>query len=190
MEQKQNETTEVKNNSFFKSKKKLGLLLLFIILTILITLPLFFQEEFKKLQTLGVIGVFFINLLGSATFFLPTPALISTTVGMKLYNPYEVAFVAALGSTIGDGLGFLLGVTSKELLGIQKRKLLYHLLEYFFKKYGSIIIFLLAALPNPLFDGIGILAGITSYSPRRFALYMFSGRLLRNIILAFMIGAL
>ncbi|MFH1832934.1 MAG: VTT domain-containing protein [Candidatus Levyibacteriota bacterium] len=158
-------------------------LLIFVASLVLVALAFFFQDKLSHFRTLGLLGIFLINFFGSATIFLPAPAIVSVVAGGMIYPPILVALISALGGAFGDGLGFLLGHSSKEVFKLKKHKFLYPTLEDLFKKYGAIIIVVFAFIPNPLFDAIGILAGIFSFSPGRFFTFLFLGRLLRNIIL-------
>lgn len=163
---------------------KKSYLLIFLLSLIVIFLAFFFQARLLQLKTLGLLGIFLINLLGSATIFLPAPAIASVVAGGMLYPPFSVALVSAVGATLGDGLGFLLGHSSKEIFMLKRHKFLYPTLKDLFHQYGSIMIFVFALIPNPVFDAIGILAGIFSFSPVRFFILLFLGRLIRNVILA------
>src|SRR5438477_79993 len=68
-----------------------------------------FQNKLSEFRTLGLIGIFLINFFGSATIFLPTPAIASIVAGGALYPPLMVAFAAALGGALGEITGLLLG---------------------------------------------------------------------------------
>lgn len=161
--------------------------LIFGVAALLMFVPLFYKDQLESFKSLGILGIFFINLIGSATIFLPTPAILAVGIGAKLYNPVVVALVAAIGSSVGDSLGLIFGYASKEVLDIKTHPLLSYLGHYFLKKYGSFILFLFAFIPNPIFDGMGIVAGLAGYSPVRFILITFCGRFLRNLLIAYAI---
>ena len=42
---------------------------------------IYFRNELAKLQDFGVLGIFLINLVGSATIIIPAPSLVATFVG-------------------------------------------------------------------------------------------------------------
>jgi membrane protein YqaA with SNARE-associated domain len=170
-------------------KKKSLYVFLFILSTILLFLPLFFKQFFTQASQLGLIGIFLINFFSSATLFLPAPAFISVAVGGHLYNPFLVALLASLGSSLGEGTGFLFGYSSQKTIGFSSNhKVLYHLAKFIFEKYGTVLIFLFSLIPNPVFDGIGIFAGISSYSTKRFFVVVFLGRFLRNLVISYFGG--
>jgi membrane protein YqaA with SNARE-associated domain len=157
---------------------------IFVVSTVLIFLPLFFRLQLEAFKSLGLFGIFLINFFGSATLFLPAPAILSVGVGVEVYGALEVVLLSSIGSSLGEGVGFLFGYSSREVLNLKKHKLLYYLGDYFFKKYGDAIIVIFSFIPNPIVDGVGIIAGLASYSFKRFLMLVFIGRLLRNILIA------
>lgn len=160
-------------------------LITFLISLILIYFAFSYQQKLSEFRSLGLFGLFLINLLGNATLFLPAPAIASVVAGGILYPFLAVALVSALGATIGDMVGFLLGRSSKEIF-IKNHHSWYLILERIFKKYGPFVIFLFAFIPNPVFDAVGIMAGVFSFSPIRFFILVFLGRFARDILLAFL----
>lgn len=170
-------------------KERIIYSILFLFSIGLLISPLFFRDFMKEVESLGLLGIFFINFFSSATLFLPSPGILSVAIGGSLYDPLTVALIASASSTLGEGVGFLFGFSSKKVLPLERHKILFHLLKFTFEKYGTIIIFLFSLIPNPLFDGIGILAGIAGFAGSKFLIYVFAGRLLRNIGIAF-IGTL
>lgn len=154
---------------------------------VLVVLAFAFQEKLSEFRSLGLLGIFLVNLIGSATLFLPAPAIASVVAGAVIYPALAVALVASLGAGLGDMVGFLLGRSSKELL-LRSQNRMYLLVQDVFRRYGGVAVMVIAFIPNPFFDAIGIVAGVFSYSPYKFFFWTFLGRFLRNILLA-MIGA-
>lgn len=169
-------------------KNKLTFILLFVVSTAILLLPLFFKEQLSHMTSLGLAGLFFVNFFSSATLFLPTPGFISVAVASNIYNPLLTALIGALGSSSGEGVGFLFGRSSIEVLQGRKHKVWFHLNKFIFKKYGPIILFLFALVPNPIVDGLGILAGMAGYPLHKFIFSVFLGRLLRNLIIILYFG--
>lgn len=163
---------------------KRSYILAFIISIIFIILVYVFQDYLIKLKSWGLLGIFLINFLGNATVLLPAPAIVSVVAGGIVYPPFAVAFSSALGASLGDMIGFLLGKSGKELF-IRNHHKWYIFLKDIFKRYTDIIVLIFAFVPNPFFDVIGILAGVFTISPYRFFILLFTGRLLRDIILAY-----
>ncbi len=172
----------MKKNNFLSKNINWIIVLIFSILIIFFSY--IFQDKLSQFKTLGLIGIFLANLIGSATIFLPAPAIVTVVAGGIIYSPFLVALIATLGATLGDMLGFLLGISGKKLF-LKKEYAFYNTLKYFMKKFGGITIFIFAFLPNPVFDAISIVAGATGYSVFKFILWIFLGRLARNILLAY-----
>ena len=103
-----------------------------------------------------------------------------------MYNPILVALIGAVGSALGDGIGYFFGLSTQKVTNFKKHKILYNLLDFTFRKYGWWILIVGSIIPNPAFDFLGILAGLTSFSIKRFLIAVFIGRLIRNIGLAFL----
>jgi len=148
-----------------------------------------YRDYFKGATSLGLLGIFLINFVSSATFFVSGPAFLTIVAGGSIYPPLLVALVASLGASIGDMVSFFLGYSGRNLT-IKKleNKLWYRVLENVFKVHGTIIIFIIALIPNPFFDGVGLIAGALGFKPQKFFLVMLIGRFTRFIMLA-LIGA-
>lgn len=162
---------------------KRNYLIMFFISLALIGLSFYFRDDLAKFASLGLLGIFIINLVSSITLFLPAPGIATVVAGGFLYNPLIVAIVAALGSAIGDFVGYMLGRAGKEVL-LKKQSFWYNIFKETFHKFGAIFIILFSFIPNPLFDAVGVVAGLFSYSPVRFFIYVLIGRFLRNLLLA------
>lgn len=169
----------VKNKHF-----KRNYFILFFVSLGLIFLSFYFRDELAKLGSFGILGIFLINLVSSITLFLPAPAIATVVAGGFLYNPLVVAIVSALGSAIGDFVGYILGKSGKEVL-LKKNSFWYNIFKETFHKFGAIFIIVFSFIPNPLFDAVGLVAGLFSYSPRKFFMYVLIGRFLRNLFLAY-----
>lgn len=144
-----------------------------------------YKDYLKDASSLGYLGLFVVNFISSATFFVSAPAFLTVITGGNLYSPVVVAIVASLGACLGDMLGFAFGHSGRRLA---KKKLDRHktvkFLEKHFHKHGVLIIFLLAIIPNPFFDAIGVLAGVVNYPPLKFFIIMLVGRFIRYWVLA------
>jgi len=176
-------------NDFLSTKtttSKIILIAIFIVSTALLFLPLFFDFDYKALLTFGLIGLFIVNFFGSATLFLPAPAILSVAIAGATLNPLAVALVAALASALGEGIAYLFGYSSTEVLNLKKHKLIFKISNTIMNWKGGILIPLFAFFPNPLFDGLGILAGVSKYPLKRFIFLTFIGRLVRNIGIAYL----
>lgn len=158
--------------------------IIFLLSAGVIFLSFYFRTELAGLGRWGLLGIFLINVFGSATIFIPAPAIATVLAGGIVFNPFLVAVVAALGSAIGDMIGFALGRSGKEFL-IKKGSFKYSFTKDMFHKFGPVLIILFAMVPNPVFDAIGIFGGIFAYPPLKFFGYTLIGRFLRNLLLAY-----
>lgn len=165
------------------NQQKLKYILLFLTSILIIFLSFYFRDELSELGSLGLAGIFIVNIFGSATLFLPAPGIASVFAGGIVFNPLIVAIVASLGSAIGDMVGYLLGHSGKEIL-FKKNSFWYKVFKEVFHKWGGAFIIIFSFIPNPVFDAVGIFAGIFSFSPWKFFIYVLIGRFLRNILLA------
>src|SRR3989304_9698820 len=131
------------------------------VLSIVLSIAFFvFKDFFAASKSLGLIGLFVINFVSNASFFVSAPAFLTVVAGGNLYSPILVAFVSSFGATLGDAIGFIFGVSGRRLANNQlKKKTWYRILSKYFKKYGDFLLFTLALIPNPIFDAVGLLAG-------------------------------
>lgn len=169
-------------------KKALSIFLL--IFSLVISIGVFsLRDYFKDATSLGLLGIFLINLVSSATFFVSGPAFLTVIAGGSIYPPLLVALFASLGAAAGDMVSFLFGYSGRNLaIKKLKKKLWFVVLEGIFQKYGNFFLFVLAFIPNPFFDGLGLIAGIFGFPPLKFFFIVFLGRMFRFILLA-IIGA-
>ena len=145
----------------------------------------YYKDFFAQAKSLGLFGIFFINFVSSATFFVSGPAFLTVIAGGAIYHPLLVAFVASLGASTGDLISFALGHSSRH---VALRKFEKHpwfvFIESLFKKHGIWIIFLFAFVPNPVFDAVGLIAGAFRFNWKLFFALILFGRFARFILLA------
>ncbi len=171
-----------------KNKIALGLtfqwVCMFLLSVVIMLLAIKYHQFLAHFKSLGLLGIFIMNALSTATIFLPTPGFATVIAGGGLYSPVIVALVASLGSGLGDLTSYVLGFSSNKVL-IRKEHARYENFITIFQKYGGVIIFVLALIPNPIFDAVGIVSGMLKYPVQKFFLWIFLGRLIRNLLLAF-----
>ena len=156
------------------------------ILSIVLSIAFFiFRDFFKGSESLGLIGLFLVNFVSNASFFVSAPAFLTVVAAGNLYPPILVALVSSFGAAAGDTVGFVFGITGRNLAKHSlSRKKWFRILEKHFKKHGDWLLFVLALIPNPLFDAIGLIAGIFAYPLFRFFLIVWVGRFIRYYLLA------
>lgn len=147
--------------------------------------PFLFKDIFQKTAALGLLGLFIVNLISSATFFTAAPANLTVVAEGAVYSPLLVAIIASLGSALGDMLSFAVGASGRRLANHKlAKRIWFGIVSEYFRKYGGLSVLLFAFIPNPVFDSIGIVAGIFAYSPLRFFTLVLAGRFLRYFLLA------
>ncbi len=162
---------------------------LFVVSIILSFGAFWYRDLFEGTRTLGLIGIFIINLISSATFFVSGPAFLTVIAGGSIYPPLLVALVASLGASVGDLVSFAFGYSSRHVaLKKFENKQWFIWVESLFRRHGVWIIFFFAFVPNPIFDAIGLIAGVFKFKWKTFFILILLGRFARFIILA-LLGA-
>ena len=155
---------------------------------LLIPEPSFDREYFERV---GYPGLFLVTLIANASIILPTPGFVAVVVAGAVLNPLLVALVGALGMTIGELSGYLVGRAGVAASGrkIETKGSRWArwsaLSQKLVGRWGVIGIFVLAATPNPLFDIAGIAAGAIRLGIAKFLIATFAGRLIRTSLLAY-----
>ncbi len=130
----------------------------------------------------GLLALFLINVLSSATLILPLPGLALTPLAATVADPLLVGLIAGTGQTIGELTGYLAGYSGRKALGMDART---QRMTAWMRRWGAAILFVLALIPNPFFDVAGIVAGATRMPLRLYILAAGSGKILKNIALAY-----
>lgn len=138
-----------------------------------------FREELENIGQVGYLGLFALCFLANATVLLPAPSLMIAASCALIMNPLVVAVVAALGSALGEFVGYLLGNTGRDL-SPKFGKLLDWLNERVKNPFA--LVFLLAALPLPLFDVVGVYSGGTKLHLGKFFAMCFLGKLVKMLV--------
>ena len=137
------------------------------------------------IDDVGYFATFYLNLIGSATIFLPLPGVLAACVAAESsfgLNPVLIGLVGAAGSTLGETTAYLAGYAGHNAAThIRWYPRIHDLME----RHGSITLFLVSAIPTPFFDLAGVAAGALDYPFRKFMVYVFAGKLLRLILMAY-----
>ncbi len=141
-------------------------------------------EEMRRLisSPQGLLALFLINVVSSATLILPLPGLALTPLAATVADPLLVGLIAGSGQTIGELTGYLAGYSGRKALGIDART---QRMTSLMRRWGAPILFVLALIPNPFFDVAGIIAGATRMPLRLYLLAAGLGKILKNIALAY-----
>ena len=131
----------------------------------------------------GYAGLFFVCLIGSSSV-IPIPFQIIVFTFGTLLNPLLVGIIAAVGSSLGNLVSYLIGLGGKEILEDKYSKQLSNIKKKL-KKYGIflwLIVIYATPIPNVPF---AILSGVVRYDFKKFFLAVLIGELILNITLAF-----
>jgi membrane protein YqaA with SNARE-associated domain len=140
------------------------------------------RDQLQQFKPLGYPGIFLINLISSASVFIPVPGVLVTSAFGIIYNPFWVAICAGLGAGLGELSGYLAGFSGQTVV----EKVKWHdRLVHLMKKYGDIVILVLAFVPNPLFDMAGITAGALKLPVYRFLFWCILGKILKMFLFAY-----
>ena len=149
---------------------------------------LIFWNELENLHTVGVVGIFVVNIVSSGSFLLPVPGLGLATVvmGGTLWNPFLVALAGGTGSTIGEITGYLAGMGLHGAIGrILGRNRWYARIRGWIETRGMATIFLFTVIPNPFFDVAGYAAGSMRYPVVRFLVACWLGKMVKYCVVAY-----
>ncbi len=133
----------------------------------------------------GYTGNFIINLVGSGSIIVPVPGIaavcVSASSSLNL-NLLGLALAGAGGATIGEITGYLAGFGGQN---IAARFRFYPRIHGWVRRRGGVALFVLALIPNPIFDIAGIAAGGLGYPIHKFLAYVFVGKIIRYIAVAY-----
>lgn len=160
--------------------------ILFIVLILVFSVFIYlFRNKLGQVSNLNYLTLFFLCFVANSTVFLPAPTLMLAASYALLLNPLYVSFIAALGATLGEYIGYVFGVVSKNVT-----PKLFNLLEKIKNKIHNqaFLVFILALLPLPLFDFVGIYSGSTKMNILKFFIACYLGKLLKLLVYTQMYG--
>ena len=141
-----------------------------------------FEAIFSIGGSLGYSGVLLVTLLISLIVFVPIPYIPVLIIALLsgMFDPNLLALASATGVTLGRTTIFLASYHGRSLI---KKKTLSRMtpLQIFLAKYGSLGSFIAALTPIPPDDIIIILLGISKFTPWKFVVTTFFGKLIVNL---------
>lgn len=161
-----------------KTRKCLEVIVVLIIAALSVTIFLF-REKIGQVHDVGYLGLFLLCFLANSTVLLPAPSLMIAASCALIMNPWLVALFAALGSTLGEFVGYAFGTVTEDLSPK---------FQDFVKKLTSkihnqtLLVFILAVLPLPLFDVVGIYSGGTKMNLIKFSAACFVGKFIKLLV--------
>ena len=164
--------------------EKLIVPLLTSILVVAATVVIFlFRDRIVEFRELGYLGAFLISLLSTAAIFLPAPGLLLLIPLGTALNPFLVGLVGAVGGTLGEITGYILGYSGS--VHVQNNRV-YARADSWMRKRGFLTIFLFALIPFLPIDVASIVAGALRFHLGKYLLACFLGKAL--LYLAVVVG--
>lgn len=139
----------------------------------------------------GYFGVFFLSLLGALSIVVPIPdtTTVFTLAGLRVgssfvFNPLLIAAIATLGSGVGQGSGYILGVKTKKANNGGNYQRNSDFLVDTLGKFGSIGIFAFALTPLP--DNLMFIPlGMARYNPVKAFIPGLAGKFLLSLLVVY-----
>ncbi len=131
----------------------------------------------------GYVGLFLVNVLASGTFVLPGMGPVITFTLGGVLHPALVGVVAGFGEATGAVGAYLTGYGGRGLLldaSFESR------FSGLIQRHGSKAIFIMAALVNPIYYPFAVWMGVLRVRIGRFFLLTLAGRMLKNLLLAYL----
>ena len=171
-----------------KEKLIKSLQIILFVLIIGVSVSIFiFRDRIENISNFGYIGIFVFCFLTNATVLLPSPSLLLAASCALVLNPWLVAVLAALGSALGELVGYAFGNVTKEIS--PKFKSFVDKIDEKVKN-ETLLVFILAALPLPVFDVIGVYSGGIKMNLFKFFLACLSGKFLKMVFYTRIYGIL
>src|SRR5438034_6033539 len=187
---------EVEREALFIHLGRRRIRLEFLLLAAMLALALSFAALFIALdlgkddvERWGYAGLFGIVLFRSASVLLPMPGggiifaaggLLDPIAGIPA--PIAVGFVAGFGGSLGELTCYAAGLGGSAM---SKHRAIYRRVKGWVERRAFLTVFVMTLAPGPLFDVAGIAAGATRVPIRVFYPALLSGKVLRDMTVAF-----
>lgn len=129
---------------------------------------------------LGYLGILLISFLGSLVVFVPVPyfpVILAAALSSK-FDPNLISIVSALGTVIAKVIIFFASYYGRNMLSTNTKERMLPL-QRLVSRYGWASAFVASATPIPD-DIVYIPLGLARYSPWKFALSTFAGKVAMN----------
>lgn len=142
------------------------------------------RDRLGDLGNYGYLGAFLISLGANATIILPIPGIL-VIVGMGAVpgiNPVVLGLVAAVGGTLGELTGYMLGYSGRVLV---ENKQAHARAVAWIKKWGVLAILVFALAPVLPLDIAGIAAGNLRFPLWKFMAVCWCGKAILYTLAAY-----
>ncbi len=138
-----------------------------------------------QVEQVGYPATFYLNMIGSASIVIPVPGVLAVCVAATESLGLHLGLLGLIGgagAAIGETTGYLAGFAGQN---VAENVRWYPKIRSLMERRGGITIFALSFIPNPIIDIAGVAAGALRYPYRKFIVYVFIGKTLRMIIMAY-----
>lgn len=157
-----------------KTKKLISIICLLVVAST-IAVSFVFRSKIEEFASASYVGVFIACFASTATILLPAPGILVVLRYAQLLNPVVVVLLGGIGTAAGEMIGYLMGRSGNEIVGIDPQKKLFLL----FNKAPELLTFAFAFVPLPFFDLVGITAGVVKMNPIKFFQFCALGKILK-----------
>ena len=138
----------------------------------------------QAVANMGLLGVFLVSFIGSATVILPAPIFLAIFAAGSVLNPWLVGLVGGLGAAFGELTAYYVGMGGKRLVKKDEHNKWLERARAWFDKRGAFpVIVLFAATPLPD-DVLGLLCGLIKYDIKKFFVASLIGKIILTTALA------
>lgn len=163
----------------------LGTVITVILIIVSIMLFLDNQSLFVSLiRQYGYLGLFLVSFIGSSTIFFVIPTDIAVFTAGAFLNPFVVGVVGGLGKTLGETIGYALGLGGRKIIERRYKKEIKEW-EKSFRKHGGFFIILFFAMTPLPDDIVGIIGGTLKYPFKKFFIASLIGKIILTLALSY-----
>ena len=123
----------------------------------------------KKWMPLTLLGLLLTCFVMNSTVLLPSSSLLVVLEYSYVLNPLSVIIVGAIGASLGELTGYMVGVEGGTIVRKITRRAN-------FRTHSFWLVALFAVVPFPIFDIAGIVAGSIRMNPLKFLMAGFIGK--------------
>lgn len=141
------------------------------------------KDILKEWMPLTLFGLLLTCFVMNSTILLPSSSLLVVLEYSYVLNPINVIIVGAVGASLGELTGYMVGAEGTSL--VRRFKKVSNLSK--FRKHSFLWVMLFAFIPFPVFDVAGIIAGSIRMNPFKFLLASFIGKAVKMSIYVWII---
>lgn len=140
-----------------------------------------FRQPLLEGARFGYLGIAVACAAANATVLLPAPSSAIVFAFGAVYEPFWVALAGGIGATVGELMGYLLGISGR---GLVEQRPFGQRVQTWMARNGFVTVLVFAFLPLPLFDLVGLAAGIARMNVLIFLGATFIGKFLKMLLYA------